>query len=525
MTKEQKNKKIYTLISVFASIFVYTGAILVYMYSGGWRVDIFKQQVHKTGVLTVESDPYLANLSIDNKSPIRTPRSTSLPIGEYEITVTKDGYVKWNKKIRIKEEKATNIHPWLIKEKIEKQNISSVTGKKYIQSWESQDKKKILILTSTQIENTINYEIWLYNIDTTFWDLSSNPKVILSFENTQEPNIQLLPSPAGTYWILKYIQNDLTTTYLLDITRTSTLKNLSVLNVNQFNSYTMTWAQNSNYLLFESEQDLISFDVEKQSRYLLIKKIEGLEYIWNTDDQGYFYILETNPEIQIDNIYAYILTQEEMDGSNPKILVKDLFFQKNKEYLLEYINNPSLLTSLAFTNSTASTRSVGKIKNITVNQNTGGIYINTEVASYWYNIKSKKYHLISPYNSELLLFAPDNSKLIYKDVQGYGVFTFLNLDNNPNVEIGSKKIANIQASQNTQILGWLSNSSYIYFVENNNIYISDKDGDNKILLLENSPEYLHHTITTSREYLLTISSAISPIDGSEYISIDKYIIH
>ena len=113
MTKEQRSKKILTLISVLASIGVYAGAVLVYLYANGWRVDPFNQQVVKTGVLTVESDPFLATLSINGQSRGRTPRSTSLNVGEYDISVKRDGYREWKKKVEIKEEKSTNIYHWL----------------------------------------------------------------------------------------------------------------------------------------------------------------------------------------------------------------------------------------------------------------------------------------------------------------------------------------------------------------------------------------------------------------------------
>lgn len=526
MTKEQRNKKILTLISILASIFIYVGAVFIYLYANGWRLDLFKQKVVQTGVLTVESDPFLATLTINGESKGRTPRSASLDVGEYDISVKREGYIEWNKKVEIKEEKSTNIYPWLIRENITKENISTITDRTYIQSWENEKKDRVLILTNRPVDDqgTLEYEIWLYTVNTTFWDLSSNPKVVLSFQTVEVPTIQITPSPAGTYWLLAYTQGDVTTTYLLDISRISTLENLSVLNISQFNTYTMTWAKNSQYLMFESDQDLISFDIQRQSRYLLIRKAPGTKYMWSTDEQGYFYTLETNTEIENENVYAYTLTQEEMDGSNPKILVNDLFFQKNKEYIEPYKTDNSSVKYSAFTNSTASTRSVGKIEDISVNQNAQGIYIKTEVASYWYNMRTKRYHLVSPYISDILLFAPDNSKFIFKDTQGYWVFTFLNEDNDPTVEIGSKIISNTQVDT-VQMIGWLSNSMYIYFIENNNIYISDKDGENKTLILSNASGNMHYEITSSREHLCTISSVDNPIDGTKIISIDRYLIH
>lgn len=526
MNKEEKNKKILRFISIFGSIFVFVGAFIIYLYANGWRIDIFEQKVIKTGVLTVESDPSLANIFVDNQSKGRTPKSSSLDIGSHKISVKKDGYIEWNKEVEIQEEKSTNIYPWLVKNSIKKENVSSIDNRTYINSWSDENRSHILILTSRNVDDkgTIEYELWLYIVNTTFWDLSENPKVILSFQTAQSPTIQLTPSPSGIYWILNYTEDATTTTYLLDTSVISTLSNLPILNVSQFSLYTMTWSKNNQYLMFESDQDLISFNIQRQSRYLLLKKSPGTKYIWITDEQGYFYILETNTEVLNENIYSYVLTQEEMDGSNPKTLVNDLFFQKDRGYIEQYRGNNSPTMYYPFTNSTASTKSVGDIQDIKVNQSAQGIYIKTETSSYWYNMRAKKYYLVSPYPSDLILFSPDNTKFIFKDTKGYSIFTFLNLNNDPTVEIGSKVILNTDIDK-TEIIGWLSNSQCIYYLDNNSIYISDKDGENKAEILNDINSHLNYGIALSREYLFTISLIDNTINGTKSISIDRYLIH
>ena len=526
MKKQKTNRRALTLISLLASLFIYLGAITVYLYANGWRIDPFNQEFVKTGVLTVESEPFLADLYIDGKSKGKTPRSTSLNVGEYDITVAKNGYREWRKRVEIKEEKSTPVFPWLVKENIEKSNIFTIEGKEYINSWFNEERGHLLILTKTYDELTLlfNYEMWLYNVNTTFWDLSSNPKVILTFQSPVEPDITLLQSSNGLLGVLSYSLEGITTTYLLDISKTSTLDQLTVLNIEQFNTYEMIWARDNRYLMFESDTDLISFNIERQSRYLLIKKELNTEYLWSTDEQGYFYTVESAIDNENERVYAYVLTQEEMDGSNPKILVSDLFFQKNREFLLKYQEEDLIGKYSAFTNSTASTKSVGKVVDIRVNQNAQGIFIQTDSSSYWYNIRTKRYHLISPYKSELVQFSPDNRKLIYKDEKQFGVFTFLKEEGNSHVEIGSEMIEDISI-QNTQILGWLSNSLYIEYIQDNSVYIADKEGENRTALLESANLYKHIGVTYSKENLFTLSvvEATEAIPGS--ISIDRYTIH
>lgn len=519
MTDSKKIK----IISVLGTLIVYIGAVLIYLYANGWRIDPLNQQVLKTGVLTVESDPFLATLYIDEKSKGRTPKSTSLNVGEYDISVVRDGYIEWKKRVEIKEEKSTPIYPWLVRESIEESNLAMLEGKKYIESWRNEYKDKILILTNTYNEETLlyEYELWLYNVNTTFWDLSSNPKVILTYQLPQENSITLSLSPNGQYAILQNSIEGNIAYHLVDTSKILTLQETPTLDIAPFASYTMTWSRDSKYLMFESDTDLISFNIDRQSRYLLIKKVDEKEYIWSTDEQGYFYIIETSTENQNERVYAYILTQEEMDGSNPKILVSDLFFQKNKEYIERYMEEDSINKYTAFTNSTASTRSVGKLEDIRVNQYAQGIFIQTDTASYWYNIKTKRYHLVSPYKSQLVSFSPDSTKFIYKDILGYGVFTFIKEESNPNIVIGGKQVLNVK--NNVNDINWLSNSLYVQYVEEESVYIADQEGENKTKILENIDNLLYLGITHSREYLYTVS--LENIEGTDSISIDRHLVH
>ncbi|MGI6423395.1 MAG: PEGA domain-containing protein [Candidatus Dojkabacteria bacterium] len=516
---KDSSKKI-KILSILSTLIVYTGAVLIYLYANGWRIDPLNQQVLKTGVLTVESDPFLANLTIEDKSKGRTPKSASLNVGVYNISVKKDRYFEWRKSVSIKEEKSTTVYPWLIKENIVSSNIASLEGKRYVNSWINEEENRILILTSTHNEEDtlFTYELWIYNTDTTFWDLSTNPKVIFTTSLPEENTFSLLPSPNGQYVLLK--NETSATTYILDTTRIVSAEQAKVIDISPFSGYEISWSKDSKHLIFESNLDLISFNVERLSRSLLLKKEKGKKYVWSTDKQGYFYLIQTAKENETERVYAYVLIQEEMDGSNPKVLIQDLFFQKNKEYITKYIEEDSPNKYMEFANSTASTRSVGAIVDITVSQEGQGVFILTDTASYWYNIKTKRYHLISPYSSKLVKFSSDNTKLIYKNDIGYGVFTFLNPDNDPNVEIGSKKIENVN---NTDSINWLSNSLYIYYTEENSLYISDQEGENKTKVLDEIEKYRYFGVSPSREYIYTVS--VGSTDLLEPISIDKHVIH
>jgi hypothetical protein len=518
--KNDYNKKLFSLISVLASIFVYTGAIVIYFYANGWRLGNSNQLFIKTGVLTVESTPFLASLYVDGETKGRTPKSVSLPVGTHRVSLSREGYTEWIKDVEIKEQKSTPIYPWLIKEKMEEEEIFSLEGKKYVNSWMNSDSTHIYILTNEYLTDTLLYRYTLYRFDisTAFWDISSNPRVVLTFDVSQEPKVEMSLSPNGQFGILTLINTDTTNYYILDSTKSSTLETLSQVNLAPFSSYKMTWSNNSQYLIFESEEDLISFDITKQTTYLLIKKVKGEEYIWNTDRQGNFYKLEPNPEyLSYDNIYSYVLIQTQMDGSEPNTILKDLHFQKNQEYILRYQQDTGSGKYLPFTNSPGSTKSVGKVTKIVVNQEAKGIYIQTNISSYWYSIELGKYYLVSPYPSELVSFAPNNESFIYKDQTGYNIFRFIKEEGDHTVEIGSKTIKDIPSEAFN--MRWLSNSLNLSYIHDNVMYVVDIDGENKVEILTGTDSNIFQCINPSSDKVFTLSVSVNETLNTNSISI------
>jgi hypothetical protein len=517
------------LLSLLVSISIYLGAIGIFFYANGWRINPKDGSFVKTGVLTVQSDPFLANIYIDGEIEGRTPKSVSLPIGKYDISVHKNGYIEWKNEVEIKEEKSTPIYPWLIKKDIIKQNIFLQQDINYINSWVDENSKYFYFLVNTQIptttiptSNTYSYSLYKFDIDTSFWDMSNNPKIVLTFEYNTQPEIDLKLSPNGLLAILSITQNGNTTYYLLDSTNTAVLDTLQVLNIDIFSEYTTIWSKDSQYLMFESNNDLISFDISKGTRYLLIKKNEDKNYIWTTDEQGFFYkIIDNHNYDEYDNVYSYSLVQEQMDGSNSKTLIEDIFFQKNKEYITKYQDDTGSGKYAPFTNSPESTKSVGEIESIIVNQFAKGIYIQTDTSSYWYNMDTQKYHLISPFESSFIRFAPDNYKLIFKDNMGFNVFTFMKEVGDHTVSIGALPIKNLD--ENTTDINWVSNSSYIWYTKDSHMYISDKEGNNNVEIIKNLENIKHISLNDSREKVITLATTKMET-GTFEISIDSFLI-
>ena len=512
--KPQKSKKLsHILTSVLLTLAVYSGALFIYLYASGWRLDIFNQEVKQTGVLTIESRPTLANIYVNGESKGRTDKSMALDVGTYAVEVSKDGYYDWNKDIRILEEKSTPVFPWLIKTEFE-EKIAFNSDKVLEKYWVDETDNHLLLL----LKEDTGYELVHYDINTEFWELSNNPMVILSLESTEDlifEDIDLQLSHTGEFAILEITDNTASSRYVIQTNRLTLYKDLSAnkLNLKAFTDYKLSWSYDDNYLILESDEDVISYNISKETKHLLLKKSNTFDK-WSTDDHGFFYIFK-HIDTSVEEILTYSLQQYRLDGSSQRELIPTIYLHNNTEYIKSFRSTGFDFSF--FTNSPECTQTIGEITEFIVNQKAKGIYIETTQSTYWYDMTTGKYITISPYPVELIAFSPDNDKLLFKN-STYEIFTFDKENGDHTVKIGSKDIDNLIFDQIKDI-NWVSNSSYVSIDEDNFIYIADKDGENKTPLLSNEG-ILYWSITSSREKLTTLT-----YDTETGVNIVEYTIH
>lgn len=165
------------LISItFIIIFVIVAPLIIF-YAQGYRYDLKRHRIVKTGVLFINSNPNKALVNIDGQSylpkwynkilfykdllglpksrgPTPTVISNLLP-GQYLVSVIKPNYQTWQKKIEIFAEKTTNLS------KIQlflKQPKIQLIAPAQDDAWLSPDKNK-LIFTEKGIDNQISLKI------------------------------------------------------------------------------------------------------------------------------------------------------------------------------------------------------------------------------------------------------------------------------------------------------------------------------------------------------------------------------
>lgn len=514
MTKKKSKNLISILTSIFVTFAVYTGALAIFLYVQGWRFNFTDYSIKQVGVLTIESSPTLANIYINDIAKGRTNKSMTLDIGTYDVVVSKDGYYDWKKDIKILEEKSTPVFPYLIKTKFEEKNIfqSKLILEKY---WSDQTNNHLVML----LKDDTSYQLIHYNINSGFWTLNSTPTTILTIPiDLQAPisNINLLLSPSGKMAILEISTELLSNKYIIPTTTPSTYNSLleNALGLVDFESYELTWAKDDEYLILESEKDVISYNINKNTKHLLLRKADLLD-VWSTDEDGYFYILRHLENID-ENILKYTLKQYNLDGSSETEVIPTVFFQDNIKYIKDYRETD--FNFGYFMNSPESTQTMGEVIEFVVNQDSAGLFIKTTEASYWYDSTIGKYITVSPYPADLLEFSADGDKLLIKTTTEYAIFVFDKEEGDHTITIGTQDIDNINIEQ-TEKINWLSNSSYLQFEEDKFIYLSDRDGDNKTPLISNE-NVLYWTVTSSRDNLVVLTNTLE-----EGLKITSYTIH
>lgn len=506
-SSEKPTTKIITVIfPIFSVVLILGVSFFIYFFSKGYRINIFDREIIKTGVLTIKSDPSSATLYINEQSSGKTPNSKSLDIGEYNIAIKKEKYFDWNKKISILEERSTLFFPWLVlKEPLKSEKWNSTST--IVSSWtDSQNNTIIYLLKNSETE----YSLWSYKINMPIWNFNSNPVEILKL-NTKEIDLNL--SPNGEFAILK-ITIDPLKIYILDTARNTTIETAELFDLTEYKKHTISWSQDNKHIILESTKNIISYNTTQQNTTTLLTKEKDQQYIWTTDQEGFFYII-TPADTEYENSQLYTLTQYNPEGTQPRTIIENIYMQKEKQYIEYYRENG--FTAIPFSNSVETTQTVGQITEIKIYKEAKGAIIKTEYATYWYDITTQKYIMISPYPLTVLELSADLNKLLLTTDKELILFTLDKEEADHTEEIGSRTIIN--NIENIKNIRWISNSLNIYFTKDNYLYLIDKDGENEyqILNMENIQDSL---ITSSRENIVTLEK-----DSNNKTHINQYKIH
>ncbi len=105
------NKRL--LITLGVALFLFLGTFAAIRFAKGYRLDFKGKTVSGTGLLVANSFPKGASVYINDKLTTATDDTLNLPPGEYLVKVVKDGYISWEKKLRLEQELVTQANAHL----------------------------------------------------------------------------------------------------------------------------------------------------------------------------------------------------------------------------------------------------------------------------------------------------------------------------------------------------------------------------------------------------------------------------
>ena len=98
-------------------IFIIVGTVAVILYGRGYRPvlrsDLTDSTLKPTGLLSATSDPVGSEVYVDSVLRTATNNTINIDPGWYMVTLSKEGYISWQKRLRIQGEVVTHIDPFL----------------------------------------------------------------------------------------------------------------------------------------------------------------------------------------------------------------------------------------------------------------------------------------------------------------------------------------------------------------------------------------------------------------------------
>lgn len=209
------------------------GAILgisymVISYGKGYRFDIFKKTVEPTGLIAATSDPTGSEVLVDNQLKTATNNTINVKPGWYDVTITKEGYQPWSKRLRVQGEVVTRADAYLFPAN---PSLSTLTTYGVIRPALSPDGTRLAYIVPQNGEATVSSKIierpgiWIHDITNRPLSLSRAARQIARSSIIDFSEAVLTWSPDGRE-LVAALPNPLTQSYsfyLLDESRLNEL--------------------------------------------------------------------------------------------------------------------------------------------------------------------------------------------------------------------------------------------------------------------------------------------------------------
>jgi len=189
-----------TLITIMVML---TFGTLFGLYAKGYRFDKDLLKFIPHGILVVESEPKAAQVYIDGEFETATDATIRLAPGTYDISVQKEGFITWNKRVTIEVEEVTEADIQLFRST---PSLTAITFSGVISPVATGDYTKIAYSIEVDKTETEKAGLWVMETVNLPLGFAKDPKRITDGNLTNaswewSPNGQeiLLTTPLGIY--------------------------------------------------------------------------------------------------------------------------------------------------------------------------------------------------------------------------------------------------------------------------------------------------------------------------------------
>lgn len=204
------------LISIFIFLFLAAGTTVAIYFAKGYRPNLQGGKIQGTGLLSATSYPESAQVYINGKLTTATDDTINLLPGQYDVSISKEGFITWQKKLNVQSELVTATSARLFPS-VPSLSASTFSGAK--NPLLSVDGKRVAYLvTSAQIDS--DNGLYIMDINSSPFAFGKNPIHLAVIPNTTNPDHILFSfSPDGKQILLAFTDNKgeaISSSYILD---------------------------------------------------------------------------------------------------------------------------------------------------------------------------------------------------------------------------------------------------------------------------------------------------------------------
>lgn len=151
-------QKTRILIFLTTILVVGTAGIIALLYAKGYRFNAETREFGPNGLLVANSEPTGAQIFVDGQLKTATNATVPLPPGTYDVTLKKENYLPWNKRITINKEEVTQVDVSLFGQAT---NLSAITFSGAANPTLSPDFTKIAYSVPADPDNPEKQGLWV----------------------------------------------------------------------------------------------------------------------------------------------------------------------------------------------------------------------------------------------------------------------------------------------------------------------------------------------------------------------------